>query len=54
MKRKYELKKPRHLTHPQNRIKPFEERMVQGFYSVKGKYKKEADKVISELVKKWK
>ena len=51
MKRQYKLTKPRTLTHPQNKIKPFEERKVQMFFSVKGKYYKEAQQIISQLIK---
>ena len=56
MRRKYNLTKPRHETHPQNRIKPFEEKSIQMFFSVKGKYYKEAQQIISQLIKdkKWK
>jgi len=32
---------------------PFEERMVQSFFAVKGKYIKEANKAVAELIKKW-
>ena len=46
MKRKYNLKKPR----PK---KPVDEKMVQGFYSVKAKHKKEADQTIVHLIKQW-
>lgn len=53
MKRQYKLTKPRTLTHPQNRVKPFEERKVQMFFSVKGKYYKEAQQIISQLIKQW-
>jgi len=51
MRRKYKLTKPRTLTHPQNKVKPFEERKIQMFFSVKGKYYKEAQKIISQLIK---
>jgi hypothetical protein len=51
IKRKYNLTKPRTLTHPQNRIKPFDERKVQIFFSVKGKHYKEAQLIISQLIK---
>ena len=33
--------------------KTYEERLVQGFYYVKGKYKKEADMAILQLIKQW-
>lgn len=49
-KRKYT--KPKKI----NRIwlkKSYEERMIQGFYYVKGKYKKEADAEINEIIKKY-
>ena len=51
MKRQYKLTKPRTLTHPQNRVKSFDERKVQMFFSVKGKYYKEAQIIISQLIK---
>ena len=53
MKRKYNLTKPRTETHPQNRIKPIEERKLQMFFSVKGKYYKEAQQSILQLIKQW-
>lgn len=53
MKRQYKLTKPRTLTHPQNRVKPFEERKVQMFFSVKGKHYKEAQQIISQIIKQW-
>jgi len=55
MKREYKLTKPRTLTHPQNRIKSYEERKIQMFFSVKGKHYKEAQQIISKLIKekKW-
>lgn len=46
MKRKYNLKKPR----PK---KLATEKLVQGFYSVKAKHKKEADETIVQLIKQW-
>jgi hypothetical protein len=56
MKRKYNLSKPRTETHPQNRVKSFSERKVQLFFSVKGQYVNEANKIIQELInqKQWK
>ena len=48
-KRKYIRKK--------NRVyytKSYEERLVQGFFSVKGKHYKEAYEEVQKLVKKWK
>lgn len=33
--------------------KSYEERKVQGFFYVKGKYYKEASQEIKELIKKW-
>ena len=50
MRRKYNLTKPRTLTHPQNKVKPFEERKVQMFFSVKGKYYIEAQKAINNFI----
>lgn len=56
MKRKYNLTKPRTETHPQNRVKSFSERKVQLFFSVKGQYVNEANKIISQIIKEkeWK
>ena len=51
MKRKYNLSKPRTETHPQNRVKSFSERKVQLFFSVKGQYVKEANHIISQIIK---
>ena len=53
MRRQYKLTKPRTLTHPQNKVKPFEERKIQMFFSVKGKHYKEAQQIISQLIKQW-
>jgi len=53
MKRQYKLTKPRTLTHPQNKVKPFDERKIQMFFSVKGKHYKEAQQIISQLIKQW-
>mgnify|MGYP007070615696 CR=1 FL=1 len=47
MKRKYNLQNPR----PK---KPTDEKLVQGFYSVKAKFKKEIDKQINQLIKPFK
>lgn len=52
-KRKYTLSIPRNQTHPHLKAKSYDERMIQGFYYVKGKYKKEADKIILNLIKQW-
>ena len=54
-----QVRKKRSYTKPEkiNRVwhkKNFDDRMVQIFFSVKGKYVKEANKVIKEIVKKWK
>ncbi len=56
MKRIYNLTKPRTETHPQNKIIPYDERKIQIFFSVKGKYYKDAQTIISQLIKdkKWK
>jgi hypothetical protein len=56
MKRTYKLTKPRTETHPQNKLITYDERKIQIFFSVKGKYYKEAQKIISLLIKdkKWK
>jgi hypothetical protein len=51
MKRKYNLTKLRTETHPQNRVKSFSERKVQLFFSVKGQYVNEANKIITEIIK---
>jgi hypothetical protein len=51
MKRKYKLTVPRTETHPQNRVKSFSERKVQLFFSVKGQYVKEANHIISQIIK---
>jgi hypothetical protein len=50
IKRKYT--KPEKI----NRIyvkKPYEERLVQGFYYVKAKYKKEADQEVLKIIEKY-
>jgi hypothetical protein len=55
-KRKYKLTKPRTETHRQNKVIPYPDRMVQIFFSVKGKHYKDAQDSISSLIqeKKWK
>ena len=50
MKRKYT--KPQKINRIYTKV-PFEERFVQSFYSVRGKFIKEAEKEIKELIKKW-
>ena len=50
--------KKRKYTKPEkiNRVwhkKDFDDRMVQCFFSVKRKYVKEANKLVEELIKKW-
>ena len=52
-KRKYNLSIPRKETHNHLKVKSYDEKMIQGFYYVKGKYKKEADKIIFNLIKQW-
>jgi cobalamin biosynthesis Co2+ chelatase CbiK len=52
------IKLKRRYTKPikTNRVytkKTYEDRLVQGFYYVKGKHFKEASETINELIKKW-
>lgn len=53
-----EAKQKRKYTKPAkiNRIyhtKPYEERLVQGFFYVKGKFYKEAYEEIQKIIQKW-